>query len=130
MSLDWRIDKYYISRKFEVIQYKGCRKNNILVGVGNNYDDALNILAERNKDCKLVDQRKIGLYVYYHYFTIKEERFEELYCKFWEYVYEYEVGYKEDFHKDKECYGNRVSRMDFKDMLEEAGMVIKVCDGY
>ena len=60
----------------------------------------------------------------------REERFEELYCKFWEYVYEYEVGYKEDFKSEKECFSNGVNREDFKELIGEAGMRIKVVDGY
>ena len=60
----------------------------------------------------------------------REERFEELYCKFWEYVYEYEVGYKGDFRKGIESFSNGVNREEFKELLEEAGMRIKVVDGY
>ena len=59
-----------------------------------------------------------------------DEEFEELYRKFFKYVYKYEVGYEEDFKVNKEDYRNHVNRSDFREMLDEAGMVIKVCDGY
>lgn len=62
--------------------------------------------------------------------TEMDEEFEELYRKFFKYVYKYEVGYEEDFKVNKEDYHNHVNRSDFREMLDEAGMVIKVCDGY
>jgi hypothetical protein len=62
--------------------------------------------------------------------TEMEEDFEELYRKFFKYVYKYHVGYEEDFKVNKEDYHNHTNRDDFREMLDEAGMVIKVCDGY
>lgn len=60
----------------------------------------------------------------------KEKEFEELYRRFFEYVYEYHVGYKEDFKINEESYSNKVNRQDFAELLDESGMIIKVCDGY
>ena len=62
--------------------------------------------------------------------TKMDEEFEELYRKFFKYVYKYHIGYEEDFKENKEDYGNHVNRADFREILDEAGMVIKVCDGY
>jgi hypothetical protein len=60
----------------------------------------------------------------------KEERFEKLYNDFFSYIYKYEVGYENDFTSNKEKYINGVNRTNFREILQEAGMQIKVCDGY
>ena len=54
----------------------------------------------------------------------KEEKFEQLFKDYWLYVYEFEVGYPEDF-KPEPPY-----REDFKLRLYEDGMAIKVNEGY
>lgn len=58
----------------------------------------------------------------------KEERFEKLYQDFYEYVFEFEVGYKEDFNKDKPRY--YMDRNNFKELLEDCGREIKCQEGY
>lgn len=62
--------------------------------------------------------------------TVRMQRFEELYRMFYRYVYEYKVGYKDDFKVDVEDYRNNVNRTNFEELLDEQGMIIKVCDGY
>jgi hypothetical protein len=58
----------------------------------------------------------------------KEERFEKLYIEYWSYVYEFEVGYKDNFNPDKR--NRSFDRDSFKEQLYEDGMAIKVNDGY
>jgi hypothetical protein len=56
----------------------------------------------------------------------KQDAFEALYYQYWKYVYEFEVGYVEDFEPD-----NRYcKREDFNQQLVEEGLTIKVNKGY
>jgi len=58
----------------------------------------------------------------------QQKDFEELFLKYYTYVYKYEVGYEEDFKPDAcEWQWNRNS---FLHELYDAGMTIKVVDGY
>lgn len=57
---------------------------------------------------------------------LQREAFEELYQKYWEYVFKYEVHHPEDFKPDSFLY----SKEDFRQRLEEDGMTIKVTEGY
>ena len=57
---------------------------------------------------------------------LQREAFEELYQKYWEYVFKYEVHHPEDFKPDSFIY----SKEDFRQRLEEDGMMIKVTEGY
>lgn len=52
--------------------------------------------------------------------------FEELYQKYWKFVYKYEVGYESHFKPDDPWY----QRSEFYEELYEAGMHIKVSQGY
>lgn len=52
--------------------------------------------------------------------------FEELYQKYWKFVYKYEVGYEEHFKADDPWF----KRSEFYDQLNEDGMHIKVSQGY
>ena len=55
--------------------------------------------------------------------------FEKLYLDYFTYVYKYEVGYPDDFNQDGE-YSNCTDRERFLEDIQEAGMRIKVLDGY
>ena len=52
--------------------------------------------------------------------------FEELYQKYWKFVYKYEVGYESHFKPDDPWY----KRSEFYEELYETGMHIKVSQGY
>lgn len=56
----------------------------------------------------------------------QEAEFEDLYKKYYQYIYKWEVGYEEDFVSDK----YPVYKIDFKQDLNEEGMRIKVVEGY
>lgn len=56
----------------------------------------------------------------------QDSDFEELFLKYWEYVYKYEVKHSEDFNPDIPWY----QRKDFKEQLEEEGLKIKIREGY
>ncbi len=64
------------------------------------------------------------------YINIKDPKqlkeFEELYKKYWEYVFKYEVRYPDDFESDKYPYDKET----FKQDIEENGMMIKIYEGY
>jgi uncharacterized protein YigA (DUF484 family) len=65
---DWRIGKYYITKNFEVVQYKGCGNGqHAMCGNGKNHEDAVRILRERNKDWKFIEQRDVNGVMYFHY---------------------------------------------------------------
>jgi hypothetical protein len=65
---DWRAGKYYISNTFEVVQYKGCGNGqHALVGKGNNQEEAVKILRERNSRWNFIEQREIDGVMYFHY---------------------------------------------------------------
>lgn len=58
----------------------------------------------------------------------QKKDFIELYNKFYQYVYEYEVGYPEDFKfNDPDSYTDMGS---FEELLNETGLGIKVREGY
>jgi len=57
----------------------------------------------------------------------KQKDFEELFDKYYSYIYKYEIGYLKDFdEKEKAPW----KKKDFKYQLEEEGMAIKVNQGY
>ena len=58
----------------------------------------------------------------------QQEEFEALYNMFYEYVFEYHVGYKGDFDKDRPKY--YYDRESFAEMLDDVAMEIKVREGY
>lgn len=55
--------------------------------------------------------------------------FEKLYLDYFTYVYTYEVGYPDDFDREGN-FSNFTDRENFAEELQEAGMRIKVLDGY
>lgn len=57
--------------------------------------------------------------------TTKAEEFEALYQAYWSYVYKYEVGDSWQPNKAPSYH-----RRDFEEQLQDAGMTIKVTEGY
>ncbi len=65
---DWRVGKYYITKNFEVVQYRGCGNGqHAMCGKGKTHEDAVKILRERNKDFKFIEQRQIDGVMYFDY---------------------------------------------------------------
>lgn len=58
----------------------------------------------------------------------QKKEFVELYKKYYEYVYKWEVGYPEDFDINKVIY--QIDMNNFSQDLEHSGMCIKVVEGY
>ncbi len=58
----------------------------------------------------------------------QKKDFEELYDKYYRYVFKYEVRHEEDFKPENMSYYN--SYESFANELDDAGMCIKVNEGY
>ena len=58
----------------------------------------------------------------------QKKEFKDLYEKYYRYVYKYEVGYEEHFDVTKMIY--QLDMENFAQELDDAGMTIKVVQGY
>jgi len=58
----------------------------------------------------------------------QEERFEKLFLDYFSYIYEFEIGHKNDFKPEKIHYF--VNRESFKQDIQEMGSNIMEWDGY